>query len=157
MQGMQKMMRTVKMIVMLEPMLEPLKQKLAGALEHMTPEEQEKAKSILKHITALDACAQVTSQLVAVVVQANQGTEEDREKALATLIVGIKQIQAKVGKHLIAMKQETKAMAAVGASDADATEGASDAPHPKGAVAMGKMTALLVKLGRKIKEEIKDP
>jgi len=91
------------------------------------------------------------------VVAAKKGTEEDREKAVMTLLVGVKQIQAKVGKHLIAMKQETKAMAAVGVSDADATEGASDAPHPKGAVAMGKMTALLVKLGRKIKEEIKDP
>merc|ERR1719161_3468404 len=97
MAGMKQLMGAVKMIVML--------QRLEGALEHMAPDEAEKAKGILKHIMALDVYAKVTAGLMAGVVAAKKGTEEDREKAVATLIVGVKQIQEKVAKHLVQMKQ----------------------------------------------------
>jgi hypothetical protein len=170
MQGMQKLMGAVKMIVMLEPMLEPLKEKLTLALEHMTAEDADKAKGILKHIKALDVYSKVTAGLMAGVVAAKTGTAEDREKAIATLIVGVKQIQEKVAKHLLEMKRETlllkpgaegaEAEGDEGAAPADA-EGAGEVHeggHAKHAeVAMDKMTALLVKLGRKIAQEIKDP
>jgi hypothetical protein len=162
MAGMKQLMGAVKMIVMLQPMLEPLKQKLEGALEHMAPDEAEKAKGILKHIMALDVYAKVTAGLMAGVVAAKKGTEADREKAVATLIVGVKQIQEKVAKHLVQMKQETKLMAAGAADAAGAAPEESDAPPAAGAagknvVAMDKMTALLVRLGQKIAREIKNP
>jgi hypothetical protein len=100
------------------------------------------------------------------VVAAKQGTAADREKAIATLIVGVKQIQGKVAQHLFEMKKETMAMHG---QEADAPDAAADAPadadapaagevHEKHAnQAMDKMTALLVKLGKKIATEMKDP
>merc|ERR1719387_1377754 len=156
---MKRLMGAVKMIVMLQPMLEPLKEKLSLALEHMSPEDAKKAEGILNHIKVLGVYSKVTAGLMAGVVAAKQGTAADREKAIATLIVGVKQIQGKVAKHLVEMKQETLAMKPSG-EDADA---AADAPaagdtHEKHAnQAMDKMTMLLVKLGKKIATEIKDP
>merc|ERR1719359_2842722 len=100
------------MIVMLQPMLEPLKAKLSAALGHMPAAESKKAKGILKHIEALDVYSKVTARLMAGVVAAKQGTEEEKEKAMATLIVGVQQIQQKVAVHLMEMKAETKGMAA---------------------------------------------
>merc|ERR1719171_1637076 len=51
--GMQQLMSSVKMIVMLQPMLEPLKKKIEATVQHMQPEEAEKAMGIMKHILAL--------------------------------------------------------------------------------------------------------
>merc|ERR1719231_967321 len=91
-------------------MLEPLKEKLTLALEHMPPADAKKASGILKHIKALGVYSKVTAGLMAGVVAAKKGTAEDREKAIATLIVGVKEIQTKVAKHLVEMKQETLAL-----------------------------------------------
>ena len=49
---------------------------------------------------------------MAAVIAAKDGTEEEKEKAMATLIVGVKQIQEKVAEHLLTMKAETKAIPA---------------------------------------------
>jgi hypothetical protein len=171
MQGMKRLMGAVKMIVMLQPMLEPLKEKLTLALEHMSEADAKKANGILKHIKVLGVYSKVTAGLMAGVVAAKKGTAEDREKAIATLIVGVKQIQEKVAKHLMEMKKETLALPHGGDSEAampadpsdGVTEGEVPEPtaegeHAKHAeVAMDKMTALLVKLGKKIATEIKDP
>jgi hypothetical protein len=159
MHGMKQLMGAVKMIVMLQPMLEPLKEKLSMALEHMAPEDQAKAEGILKHIKALDVYSKVTAGLMAGVIAAKDGSEEDKEKAMATLIVGVKQIQKKVAEHLIEMKTETQAMKEDGApADVDGAlphEHAVSAGHA--GMPMDKMTALLVKLGKQIAQEIKDP
>jgi len=162
MHGMKQLMGAVKMIVMLQPMLEPLKEKLTLALKHMSPEDAAKAKGILKHIKALDLYSKVTASLMAGVVAAKSGSEQDREKAVATLIVGVKQIQDKVAKHLLEMKQETQALPQdAPADEASPAEAATESDHANHAnhaeVAMDKMTALLVKLGKKIAQEIKDP
>jgi len=143
----------------LQPMLEPLKEKLTLALKHMSPEDAAKAKGILKHIKALDLYSKVTASLMAGVVAAKSGSEQDREKAVATLIVGVKQIQDKVAKHLLEMKQETQALPQdAPADEASPAEAATESDHANHAeVAMDKMTALLVKLGKKIAQEIKDP
>merc|ERR1719353_813646 len=163
MQGMKRLMGAVKMIVMLQPMLEPLKEKLTLAVEHMSPKDAKKAEGILNHIKVLGVYSKVTAGLMAGVVAAKQGTAADREKAIATLILGVKQIQGKVAKHLMEMKQETLAMKPSG-EDADAAADApadADAPaagdaHEKHAnQAMDKMTMLLVKLGKKIATEMK--
>ena len=45
---------------------------------------------------------------VAEVVAAKKGTEEDREKAEATLIVGVQRIQEDVARHLLGMKSPLK-------------------------------------------------
>merc|ERR1719407_319542 len=107
-------------------MLEPLKEKLSLALEHMSPEDAKKAEGILNHIKVLGVYSKVTAGLMAGVVAAKQGTAADREKAIATLIVGVKQIQEKVAKHLIEMKRETLNLPkpAEGAEDAEGAEGA---------------------------------
>jgi hypothetical protein len=154
---MKQLMGAVKMIVMLQPMLEPLKEKLEMAMDHMSPEDAKKADSILKHIKALDVYSKVTAGLMAGVIAAKKGTEEDRQKAVATLIVGVKQIQEKVAMHLSEMKQETKAMKQPEDGEAGEAGEAPEAPHPQAGAAMDKMTALLVKLGKKIAQEIKDP
>merc|ERR1719198_2683777 len=140
-------------------MLEPLKEKLTLALKHMSPEDAAKAKGILKHIKALDLYSKVTASLMAGVVAAKSGSEQDREKAVATLIVGVKQIQDKVAKHLLEMKQETQALPQdAPADEASPAEAATESDHANHAeAAMDKMTALLVKLGKKIAQEIKDP
>merc|ERR1719333_122425 len=130
MEGMKRLMGAVKMIVMLQPMLEPLKEKLSLALEHMSPEDAKKAKSILNHIKVLGVYSKVTAGLMAGVVAAKQGTAEDREKAIATLIVGVKQIQGKVAKHLLQMKQETLSMEKAPAGSAALAGGEGpDAPE----------------------------
>ena len=69
---MQQLMSSVKMIVMLQPMLEPLKKKIEATVQHMQPEEAEKAMGIMKHILALDVYSKVTTQLLAGVVAAKK-------------------------------------------------------------------------------------
>merc|ERR1719324_155068 len=103
-------------------MLEPLKEKLTLALEHMPAEDADKAKGILKHIKALGVYSKVIAGLMAGVVAAKKGTAEDREKAIATLIVGVKEIQGKVAKHLVEMKQETLALPHSQGDDTDLVE-----------------------------------
>ena len=94
----------------------------------------------------------MTTQLLAGVVAAKKGTDQDREKAVATLIVGVKQIQDKVAKHLVEMKAETKVMPT---DDMPAEESPLSAGHAE--MPMDKMTLILFKFGKKIAAEIKDP
>ena len=54
MNGMNKLMDAVKMIIMLQPMMDPLRQKLPLFIIHLSPEEAKKATSILKYIHVLD-------------------------------------------------------------------------------------------------------
>merc|ERR1719388_425016 len=108
MQGMQKLMGAAKMIAMLEPMLEPLRRKLTLSMEHLSPEDREKAERVLDHIKALDAYARVTTSLMAKLAAAQDGSAADREKAVTGLIVGVKMLQDKVAEHMRAMKDETQ-------------------------------------------------
>ena len=54
----------------------------------------------------------MTAGLMADVIAVKDGKEEDKEKAIATLIVGVKKVQETVAKHLVEMKAESLALKA---------------------------------------------
>ena len=96
-------------------------------------------------------------------VAAQDGSAADREKAVTGLIVGVKMLLVdKVAEHMRAMKDETQELneGAVIVDSAPKKKGPSVMEHlrkGKGKQAMDKMALLLVKLGKKIAAEIKDP
>ena len=92
--------------------------------------------------------------LIAGVIAAKDGTEKDKEKAMSTLLVGVTQIKTSVAKHLLNMKAETQALA-LSASTVRKPDTASDLPDFQSF--SGKMEALLFKIWKKVKEDMKDP
>lgn len=113
-----EMKASAKMMVVLHVMLQPMEQKLKLAMAKMPADGQERAQQIVDHIEALSGLSKKSVGLLSHLTAAKSGTPEERGKALAAMVVGMKEIQDGVKHHLAALKMHPPAARALQGKEA---------------------------------------
>ena len=132
------------MILALKPMLEPLKLRLTLQLGKMAPNAAVQANEVLKDIESLEMYSKVTAGLMGALLAARNGSEDNKEKAMAELVAGVEKIHGRVEKLVGEMRTKMDTMPAIDLLAAQQIQAVY-------------MKALLLRLGRKLAQEMKDP
>merc|ERR550514_22171 len=141
-----KIGKSLKTMVLMHVMMQPMLQKLTEVAAHVEGPARDAAVSTLQHLAALDLYSKKAGEMLAVIQKAEQGDQEEQDKAIKLLEVGLLMIKGGMHKHMMALKKLKESHAAP----------PSDSMGINNAIT-GKLNAVVVQMQEKVDAELADP